>query len=126
MRQPALTASVALMTAFSFAPLKAVATPLHAQSDRALVVADACPPGLARKSPECLPPGQARKKSKGVVVGDVIDVGRAHVVTHPGRYGLSNPPEGDLYVVKDGRLVRVDERTGQILSILRAVDALLD
>ncbi|SET42774.1 RcnB family protein [Paracoccus homiensis] len=126
MKLSALAAPVALITIFGIGPFQATAKPFHAQGDRNLVVAQGCPPGLAKKSPSCVPPGQAKKISRGFVVGDVIDIRRAHVVSHPGRYGLSNPPEGDLYVVKDGRLVRVDGRTGQILSILRVVDALLD
>ena len=84
----------------------------------------ACPPGLAKKDPACVPPGQAGKG--GIVVGDRIDWDRAHVVTRPGLYGLAVPPPGQRYAVVDGRLVRIDEDSARILSIVRLVDALLD
>ena len=83
-----------------------------------------CPPGLAKKSPACVPPGQARKG--GLTVGDVVDLGHVHIITDPGRYGLSLPPDGARYAVVDGRLVRVESQTGKILSIIRLVDAILD
>lgn len=83
-----------------------------------------CPPGLARKNPPCIPPGQAQKH--GISVGDVIVWDDIHVITRPGLYGLSIPPDGDRYAIVDGRLVRVDEGTGKILSILRLVSAILD
>ena len=88
------------------------------------VYAQGCPPGLAKKSPACVPPGKAKKSA--VRVGDVINLRNVHIISRPGAYGLSNPPSGDRYAVVDGRLVRVDSRTGKILSILRLVDAILD
>lgn len=81
-----------------------------------------CPPGLAKKSPACVPPGQAKKWG----VGDIIDWDNVHIVTQPGYYGLSTPPRGDRYAIIDGQLVRVNRDSGQILSILRLVDAILD
>lgn len=59
-------------------------------------------------------------------VGDIIDWNDVHVVTRPGRYGLSIPPDGDRYAVIDGQLVRVSSDSGKVLSILRVVDAILD
>lgn len=88
-----------------------------------------CPPGLAKKSPACVPPGQAKKaqaRQFGSSVGQYVDLGRVHVISHPGRYGLSTPPRGNRYAIVDGKLVRVDEGSGQILSILRVIDAILD
>lgn len=86
-----------------------------------------CPPGLAKKTPACIPPGQAKKYVGGPLsVGDYIDWDHAHVITRPGRYGLSTPPEGDRYAVIDGRLVRVNSDTGKVLSILRLVNEILD
>lgn len=94
------------------------------RGDRRVLAQRACPPGLAKKDPACVPPGQARKG--GVVVGDRIDWDRAHIVTRPGLYGLAVPPQGQRYAVVDGRLVRIDEQSARILSIVRLVDALLD
>lgn len=82
-----------------------------------------CPPGLAKKDPPCVPPGQA-KKGRGV--GNVVDWDHVHIVTRPGLYGLSEPPNGQRYAIVDGRLVRVDSQTSKILSIIRLVDAILD
>lgn len=85
--------------------------------------AAACPPGLAKKTPDCVPPGQAKKAYR---VGDVISWDDVHVVSQPGYYGLSTPPTGDRYAIVNGQLVRVDEESRQILSILRMVEAILD
>lgn len=95
------------------------AAPNRAQSARG-VTARACPPGLAKKDPACLPPGQARK------VGDIIDLRRVHVVTRPGLYGVRDAPSGQRYAIVNGHLMRVDSETGRILSILRVVEAILD
>lgn len=81
-----------------------------------------CPPGLSKKSPACIPPGQAKKWG----VGDIVDWDNIHIVTQPGYYGLSTPPDGDRYAIIDGQLVRVNRESGQILSILRMVEAILD
>ncbi|HRO13718.1 MAG TPA: hypothetical protein PLL33_01490 [Paracoccus sp. (in: a-proteobacteria)] len=86
--------------------------------------ATACPPGLAKKNPPCIPPGQAREA--GWEVGDRIDWDRAHVVRRPGLYGLAEAPSGQRYAIIDGRLVRVDNDTARILAIIRGVTALLD
>lgn len=95
-------------------------------AERRIIVAGNCPPGLAKKSPACVPPGQAKKHGIHLGVGDFIDWDDVHVVTRPGRYGLSMPPDGNRYAIVDGQLVRVNEDSGKILSILRLVDAILD
>lgn len=81
-----------------------------------------CPPGLAKKSPACVPPGQAR----GGLVGRVVDWRNVHVVRKPGLYGLAEAPNGQRYAIVDGRLVRIDANTAKVLSVIRAVDAILD
>lgn len=86
----------------------------------------ACPPGLAKKDPACIPPGQAKKAGGQLLVGQIIDLDRVHMITRPGRYGLSGAPSGNRYAIVDGKLIRVDPKTGQILSILRSVEAILD
>lgn len=82
-----------------------------------------CPPGLAKKSPACIPPGLAKKR---VGVGDVISAGDIHWVRRPGLYGLGEAPDGSRYAVVGGQLVRLDRDSYKVLSVLRAVDALLD
>lgn len=102
-----------------------VPSPLNAQmnfgSNR---TASHCPPGLAKKNPPCVPPGQAAKGA--VQVGEVLRLGNIHIITRPGRYGLGDPPPGDRYAIVNGRLIRVDENSGKVRSILRVVDAILD
>ena len=83
-----------------------------------------CPPGLAKRDPACIPPGQAKKKR--TVVGDIVDRNDVHIITDPGLYGLGATPHGSRYAVVGNRLVRLDSRTGKILSIIRLVDAILD
>lgn len=110
-----------------FLPLTEIAPPGPAQLWLAQA---ACPPGLAGKQPRCQPPGQASKQTgkakPGLAVGDILDLRRAHIVKRPGLYGLSLPPDGHVYVVQDGKLLRVDQTTGKVLSILRGIDRLLD
>ncbi|RNF33483.1 hypothetical protein A7A09_016755 [Paracoccus methylarcula] len=95
-------------------------------AERRIIVTGNCPPGLAKKSPSCVPPGQAKKHGIRLGVGDFIDWDDVHIVTRPGRYGLSMPPDGNRYAIVDGQLVRVNRDSGKILSILRLVDAILD
>ena len=81
-----------------------------------------CPPGLAKKSPACIPPGQARN----TLVGRVLDWDDVHVIRKPGLYGLAQAPEGQRYAIVDGRLVRIDAGTAKVLSVIRGVEAILD
>lgn len=81
-----------------------------------------CPPGLAKKDPACIPPGQAKKMG----VGGVVDWDHVHIVRRPGLYGLTDAPKGQRYAIVDGRLVRIDESTRKILSVIRLVDTILD
>ncbi|SHL79386.1 hypothetical protein SAMN05444389_101384 [Paracoccus solventivorans] len=81
-----------------------------------------CPPGLAKKSPSCIPPGQAKR----LRVGSVLDWNRAHLVRRPGLYGLAGAPDGQRYAIVDGQLVRVDSGTAKVLAVIRAVEAILD
>ena len=99
--------------------------PARARRDQVVVAKDQgarCPPGLAKKSPACVPPGQARNG----LVGRVVDWRDVHVVRKPGLYGLAQAPSGQNYAIVDGRLVRIDSRTAKVLSIIRTVDAILD
>lgn len=81
-----------------------------------------CPPGLAGKSPACIPPGQARR----LRAGSILDWNHAHLVRQPGLYGLTGAPHGQRYAIVDGQLVRVDAGTAKVLAVIRAVEAILD
>ncbi|AUH33981.1 hypothetical protein [Paracoccus tegillarcae] len=91
------------------------------------VLAANCPPGLAKKDPPCVPPGQAKAATKrALAVGDTLEFGAIHVISQPGLYGLGSPPPGNRYAIVNSRLVRIDARTGRLLSVIRMVNAVLD
>ena len=89
-----------------------------------------CPPGLAKKSPACIPPGQAKKfreaERERIRIGDTIRDFEYHIIRYPDRYGLDPLRPGERYYVVDGRILRVSERTYEVLDVIRAVTALLD
>lgn len=84
-----------------------------------------CPPGLAKKSPPCVPPGQA-KKVHVWGTGDRIYGDDLHWITRPGRYGLPELPAGQRYVVAGNQVYAVDEGTYQVITVLNAIEAILD
>lgn len=84
-----------------------------------------CPPGLAKKSPPCVPPGLA-KKDRAWGTGDRIYGDDLHWITRPGRYGLPELPAGQRYVVAGNQVYAVDEGTYQVITVLNAIEAILD
>ncbi|MBM3605919.1 MAG: hypothetical protein FJX25_14630 [Alphaproteobacteria bacterium] len=82
-----------------------------------------CPPGLAKKSPSCVPPGQARHQDHAAVrVGDRIGPGAFDHVANPGRYGLDQRAGWDYY--RDGdRAYRVDRDTQRVLAVINLITA---
>lgn len=84
-----------------------------------------CPPGLAKKSPPCIPPGQAKKRHVWRM-GDRISDDDLHWITRPGRYGLPDLPVGQRYVVAGNQIYAVDEGTYQVITVLNAIEVLLD
>ena len=60
------------------------------------------------------------------MVGDSVPEDQLHRVSAPGRYGLSQAPDGDSYAVVGGYLVRIDADDGRILSVLRHAPRILD
>ncbi len=60
------------------------------------------------------------------MVGEGVPADQLHHVSMPGRYGLSEPPDGDGYAVVGGHLVRIDAQDGRILSVLRPAPRILD
>lgn len=95
-----------------------------------------CPPGLAWRSPACVPPGQARH---GVTTedwigpittdyreGDILTLDDFIQITDLDRYGLPVLPDGQQYAVIDDTLVRIDSQTYQILQLIRAFAALVN
>ena len=84
--------------------------------------------GQPKLGPEILRHVQADvdKLKAGVHVGDTLDPKRLHPVSRPGLYGIGHVPSGANYGVIDGLLVRYDPESRKVLSIVRAVDAVLD
>lgn len=121
---PRPSLSVALLLATLLAPVTAAAEP-HG----------GCPPGLAKKSPACVPPGHARAepyyrdyddherrhdaphyRTPYYRTGDRID--RDYVVIRdPHRYRLD---PGD-YVIAGNYVYRVDPQTRKVLNLIGAV-----
>ena len=86
----------------------------------------ACPPGLAKKDVPCVPPGQAKKAYRSYEPGDWIGDEDYHLIRYPRRYDLPPLGPGEEYVIIDGRILRVRSETAEVLSIMRAVSAILD
>ena len=83
-----------------------------------------CPPGLAKKSPACVPPGQAKKHVDHVEHfqrGDRITVYQR--LDSPSRYGLH---DHDDYVVSDGNVYRINQETGEVLAFIGVLNNLLN
>ncbi|MDO5529039.1 MAG: hypothetical protein Q4F71_06510 [Paracoccus sp. (in: a-proteobacteria)] len=59
-------------------------------------------------------------------VGDRLTPAEVHIITHPGRYGLGTELRGSVYGVAYGRLIRLDEKTLRVQSIMRVVSGVLD
>lgn len=83
-----------------------------------------CPPGLARKSPPCIPPGQARK-AEAIGIGSTL-AGQDYVVVRSWEYGLEPAPTGSRYVVYQGMLLQIDSTTAEVLTLIRAVDDIVN
>lgn len=99
--------------AASVAVAIAAALPAYAAGPKA------CPPGLAKKSPACIPPGQVGKAYR---VGDRI-TGDYVVIRNPGRWGLD--PNETYYRIGD-QVLRVDRDTKVVLDLIGAAAAILN
>lgn len=97
--------------------------------------ASSCPPGLAKKSPRCVPPGQARHHDRdhdrdrdrdrvryGRNVGEVLRVGDYTIIRDLDRYGLQDRDDWRYYR-DDDRIYRVDSNTQKVLSVLNLINA---
>jgi len=86
----------------------------------------ACPPGLAKKSADCLPPGQIKKVYGYYKRGDSLSGQDYHSVIYPNRYNLPPLPVGERYVIVNNQIMVMQENNSRILDIVRAVQAILD
>ena len=88
-----------------------------------------CPPGLAKKTPSCVPPGQA-KKGIGTEewltrhrVGERADPESVNRLGDAFRSDLPPLPDGRRYAVIDGMLVALDPESYEILQLIRSAAA---
>lgn len=94
-----------------------------------------CPPGLAKKTPACIPPGLAKKNREprhdrtDQAEGTAPDSERYYItgdyvlVTDPYRYGLD---DNRTYYRFGDNIFRVDKETGEILTFIGSLAALLN
>ncbi|WP_425090695.1 excinuclease ABC subunit A [Tropicimonas sp. S265A] len=75
-----------------------------------------CPPGLAKKSPACIPPGQVGK-------GTVLRPGTYDLLDRPWRFGLER---GKSYARFGDIIVEINKDTREVLDLIGAVDAILN
>lgn len=117
-----LASSLLAVALMAFAPV--------ITAEAAFADSKACPPGLAKKNPPCVPPGQAKK---GVTThqwlnrdrtGDVIDSSDLIYLDDFARYDLPVLPTGQRYAVVDGHIVVIDTESYRILQLIRIFNAL--
>lgn len=86
-----------------------------------------CPPGLAKKSPACVPPGQARRNDirYGRGVGDRLRVEDYVLVRDLDHYDIERR-DNWRYYRSDDQLYRVDAETRQILAVINLARALFN
>lgn len=108
---------------FLFLPALATLALVALSADPGMAKNDkGCPPGLAKKAVPCVPPGHAKAWGAGDYVGDYD----YHRIRYPDRYGLPPLGHGQRYLIVDGNILVVDEDTYTIVTVLRAVSAILD
>lgn len=91
----------------------------------------ACPPGLAKKNPPCVPPGLAKKRYEADRYHDRGDRYRRGdrirgdyiIIEDPYRYGLNR---GDSYARIGNYVYRIDRETREVLDLIGAVAAILN
>lgn len=94
----------------SLALMMATGTPLLAKGP------NHCPPGLAKKSPACIPPGQVGK-------GTILRPGTYDLLDRPWRYGLDR---NKSYARFGDVIVEINKDTREVLDLIGAVDAILN
>jgi hypothetical protein len=89
----------------------------------------ACPPGLAKKDPPCVPPGQARRAGGddgNGRHGHGLDRDNLYFLDDYPRYDLPALPYGQRYAVVDNQIVVIDAESYEVLQLIRLFTALTD
>lgn len=67
-------------------------------------------------------PGNDEPTNRGSVsVGDVVAPRDVHAVPQPSKFGLGPAPKDSRYAIIEDHLVRLDEKSGRVLTIIRPV-----
>lgn len=127
-----LTAALAL--AFSGGAALADGKGKKNKHRKQVVIEYACPPGLAKKSPPCVPPGLAKKRydddddDEEVVYrwrrGDYIYDDDYRLIDYPNRYTLPPLRQGERYAIVGNQIVKINSETGRILDLMRLLGAI--
>ena len=80
-----------------------------------------CPPGLAKKTPACVPPGQAKKWQVGDRFAERYDP-----IRDWRSYRLPQPADGQSWVRVGDVILKVDDDTRRVIEILDLVAGLID
>ena len=116
---------LALSTGAAIADGKGNGDKGHGKKPKAHHTTQFCPPGLAKKSPACIPPGQAKKMGHDhdddddrdpVIYYRVGDVVRDDCTIVPYTRYQSLP--AGTYCRSEDRLLRIDPETRAVLTIL--------
>lgn len=76
--------------------------------------------------PQALAAGTPDAETSEFGAGDVLPAEEVHIISKPGLYGLGPEPAGSKYAIAHGMLIRIDPKTGKVLSILRSQSTVLD
>ncbi|WP_108502841.1 hypothetical protein [Paracoccus indicus] len=61
----------------------------------------------------------AKQPADRPIIGEVPGNGQVRRISNPGSYGLGSEIAGSVYAIVSGHLVRLDKKSGRIISILR-------
>ena len=61
----------------------------------------------------------AKQPADRPIIGEVPRKGQVRRISNPGSYGLGSDVPGSVYAIVSGHLVRLDKKSGRIISILR-------
>lgn len=61
----------------------------------------------------------AKPVAERPAIGEIPGKSRVKLIRNPGQFGLGSEISGSSYAVVSGHLVRIDRKSGRILSILR-------
>ncbi len=81
-----------------------------------------CPPGLAKKTPACVPPGLAKKFAPGSIIPDQ----NYDWILNPLDFQLPDLAEGEAYVQIGDAFVKVNKETLEILNLYDAIGQVLN